>query len=401
MLKVNSNNIPCIIVFILLSIQCITYVQGINLATSQVILYSILIALYKFSNKNISFDYSLRRSMILPSIMLIIFLLFLRVLSDLEFYDIKQFLYTNNITIYFFIIFTLFIPSFFLPRITIENNLEKTLGLVLLVYSLCLFLSFIDVLTGKALTTIDFRFYGNATLSPIQYGHLGVSTILLSICMIRNQNTFLICLIPIFLGISAIFFAGTRSCIVALSVCLLIYFLANKKIKYLFIVAIFIFVIIQMRSLFVDITSYGTGSAADRILSFITDIDSQSSGRDGLYQVAIKDIIENPIFGKAYFFSYGDNNYVHNSLLEIMRAEGIILGGLFLIVNIFVLKFCYVILKHYKRYSFFALIFIQYTLLSMFSDSIIRNYLYWMALFLVLNIYFGNYENKKIHFGVK
>ena len=120
---------------------------------------------------------------------------------------------------------------------------------------------------------------------------------------------------------------------------------------------------------------------------FTFDVEN-ASGRGAFYQEGIRMFMEHPVFGRSILLM-GDlrGGYVHNMIIEVFMAIGLLGGVLFLYINFKVFQYAYSLLKLNSRYSFFALIFIQYFIFLQFSRSISLLPVYWTALACVYSGY--------------
>ena len=161
-------------------------------------------------------------------------------------------------------------------------------------------------------------------------------------------------LFPLFILVAL--FTGSRGPLVALFFTLSIFFLFNFR-------KLFFKTITLISALFISVYLTGVGkylqdySTVVRVLRFFTGESTSTSGRSSLFNLAFRDIIDNPL-------GVGIGNWMHNSLehqylmimqfkyphniiLEIFIEMGVIVGLLFIIYTLFVL----IRAKRLLRYS--------------------------------------------------
>ena len=244
----------------------------------------------------------------------------------------------------------------------------------------------------------DHRIMANEHLSVIQFGHLGLTAVILGIYFMVKSNKsklFLILSVSIaFLGVMSMFLAGTRSAMIAAFAIAVVYLIANAKIKTLVIVII-LFVPFYIYSDYILSFFDGFGiNSANRIFQLFEEGGDQSSGRSLIWDKAFSDLSDNFLWGVSCFFKFGDITYVHNSVIEITYALGIFGGATFLYINYKALEIC---IKELKGQNIdnkcFVFLYIQYLIYSLFSESVLRLSLYWI--FLAIIISFSTQHDKK------
>lgn len=373
-----------LIIFIEISLLCISYIPNVDIVGIQILLYSIIFVGYMIAPKRVSFlSKDIKKLYIFAVIF--IFWLFGRIVTDLEISLLSQSIYNNNSSIYFFFFNLIIFPIIFLPFIkTSFLNIKYVLILSSILLLVCLAISLSCILTANAILSVDGRFSANEHLGTIEYGHLGVTIAILGFAFYQNENKSscikIYSLIIIILGIISFLLAGTRSAFVSFFACVLFYLFSSRKFS-VFIVLIFIiaFLVIFKEEILSIFTELGSNSAS-RIYNLFTQGGDQTSGRTLLYNKALEDFLNNIFLGKAYIFQYNNQPYVHNSILEIARALGLIGIGLFLWINLKALQIAYFILRSKKEYTFFSLLFIQYFVFSLFSNTVIRLGMYWFSI---------------------
>lgn len=336
---------------------------------------------------------------------LYLFLLFLRLLVDFIIPGEGFFLYKSPSTILFFFAMTMVLPYFFCKIKYVNINESMFCVISSIIISICLAISLKDILNGSLTAVSTSGQYAAYSIDIISYGHYGLSLLLISVYMILfSKKTilklfFVICAL---IGISGIVLSGSRSPIIALFICGFLVFISKYK-KWYFLIPIILLGYIYnnqiISSLFTFnnwLSNLGIGSFS-RILNSLfgdnTSIETLSSGRNVIYELAISLFYENFILGYGYLLP--DKSYVHNLFIENFMALGFWGGMLFLIINILVINRAIYILKYKPKYSIYVILFIQYLVLGFFSRTTIAIAPYWLFLFLILNIYNRiKYENR-------
>ena len=336
---------------------------------------------------------------------LYLFLLFLRLLVDFIIPGEGFFLYKSPSTILFFFAMTMVLPYFFCKIKYVNINESMFCVISSIIISICLAISLKDILNGSLTAVSTSGQYAAYSIDIISYGHYGLSLLLISVYMILfSKKTilklfFVICAL---IGISGIVLSGSRSPIIALFICGFLVFISKYK-KWYFLIPIILLGYIYnnqiISSLFTFnnwLSNLGIGSFS-RILNSLfgdnTSIETLSSGRNVIYELAISLFYENFILGYGYLLP--DKSYVHNLFIENFMALGFWGGMLFLIINILVINRAIYILKYKPKYSIYVILFIQYLVLGFFSRTTIAIAQYWLFLFLILNIYNRiKYENR-------
>ncbi len=180
--------------------------------------------------------------------------------------------------------------------------------------------------------------------------YMGISYVLLfylavfSICK-KNKNK--IHYLKILYIIIFILRYGSRGAILVYLVLIFCYLLNNlyfnRKYKYLLLnMIIFIggcyiyFKTNFIRLVFQKIADLGIKS---RTIELFQQKEIHLSGRGPIYENVYNSILENPISIKGIFSDFlvtGVNDYSHNIVLELLYQFGIILGGIFLILILFI-----------------------------------------------------------------
>lgn len=365
-----------------------------DVVTFQLVVYALILICYFFAEKR---QISNSRNLYIICCILTI-LYFLRAIVDIELLNVKQELYGSDFTVFFFMLNGIILPTIMIPKIKHAKSYKWAFILFGLLLTYSLYITYSNFINGVVFMSQDYRIMANEHLSVIQFGHLGLTAVILGVYFVLKSNKsklFLILSVSIvFLGVMSMFLAGTRSAMIAAFAIAVIYLIANAKIKTLAIVII-LFVPFYMYSDYIlsFFDSFGINSA-NRIFKLFEEGGDQSSGRSLLWDKAFSDLSDNFLWGVSCFFKSGDITYVHNSVIEITYALGIFGGVTFLYINFNALKIC---IKELKGQSIdnkcFVFLYIQYLIYSLFSESVLRLSLYWI--FLAIIISFSTQHDKK------
>ncbi len=206
-------------------------------------------------------------------------------------------------------------------------------------------------------------------LNPIAYGHLGVSTVLVSLwVLIIRKKINILTISGVVVGVLGVLASGSRGPFLSLVVCLVLIFMQLKLRAVSFIavsVAICVAIIILsgFASEFDDILIW------DRVRNSLFDDDSRNQILSDAYHA----FLDNIISGAGYPFGV----YPHNIVMEAFMTSGII-GGVLMVVTLAAGVVASLRLLKNKEFSWVSLLFIQYLLFSMVSSSIYYSNILWM-----------------------
>ena len=238
---------------------------------------------------------------------------------------------------------------------------------------------------------------GAENIGALTYGHLGVSFFLISLHYFLLSSRLLNKLFfasTMCLGLLVMYLAASRSPLLALVICTIIYLLIYRgAIRGLFVLLLIISPIYFFWGEIIDLLSSFHGSFLLRVMKAVEDGDS--SGRDLIYDQGIKQFLDYPIFGGSFILESGSFKgfYPHNLILEVFMATGIVGGILFLSWISKVAKYSYYIILSKNRYAWIPTLFLQYFIFSMSSKSLYTNSSLWYFSFLVIYLY---HDSKKI-----
>lgn len=222
-------------------------------------------------------------------------------------------------------------------------------------------------------------------LNPIAYGHLGVSTAVVSLWGLlikRKINIFTI--LGVFIGVLGATASGSRGPFLSLAICVLIIltqfeFRANKFT--IVLIAAFLMCAILF-GLFIDFDSI-------YILSRVEASMFEDDGRAQIFSGAYHAFLNSIFLGAGYPF----DTYPHNIVLEAFMSSGIF-GGVLMIATLSIgVMASFRVLKN-KNFSWVSLLFIQYLCFSMVSGSIYYSNILWMLWVCVVTLSANRYFSK-------
>ena len=392
--------IPQIVFVLITSLLCMTYITD-KVVQYQIIIFSLLLFLYLWLSK-LTIP---RRYIQIYGVMVVFSVLyFLRAFIDLEVLGVKQTLFGNDYTVFVFLFFGAILQFVMIPRIRLsEKNFSWAFFLASIMILGSLIISFSSITSGNVVMTGDGRIQAGERLGVIEYGHLGLTSVIMGVVMLmkRKESKLFLIISPLLLtfGLFSIIMAGTRSAMVGLFLILMLFFSTRLNIKSLILsIAVIVLLYVVFSNLLVYTESIGANSAV-RMLRFLSEGGDQSSGRLEIWNKAIDEILASPLLGVSCFISFAKYNvdYVHNSFIEVAYSLGLVGFILFIIINIFAISSTFKIFKQKNvDYMCFAMLYIQYFVYTLFSESIVRLPEYWYFLAMVICIGF-NYlpANKK------
>lgn len=237
-------------------------------------------------------------------------------------------------------------------------------------------------------------------LNPISLANVGVTLCILSfwrlwvypvgIGWIRLMGLFLSFTIGIFL----IFLTGSRGPMVSMIFCILILLWYQRGIKkvYFLSMALIFGTLAVIYSTSVSET-FEVGTVAR--LSFLGSADDESAmGRMVSIPSAIRDAIDNPIFG-AQLEERITGWYPHNIFAEALMATGLLVGGVMIFATLQIVRLALTSIKYCKEYSWVSLIFLQHFSQAMFSSGIYIAVDFWVsasAVYLATTFPRANYQ---------
>ena len=226
---------------------------------------------------------------------------------------------------------------------------------------------------------VEGRLDGNVALNTISFGHTGVTLAILAMWSLFRSKGLLskiFHLVVFAIGFFIMLRAGSRGPFVAMLGVIIFYMLSkmrNKMIAIMSFIAISLFLYINYEFI-LDMIGQISPVMEQRLGNSIYSNDS--SGRDNLMDYAFYGVAENPLFGKSFAIPMrtGEMYYPHNYFVEALMSCGIIIGGMFILLNLYAILTSSKIIEYKLAYGWVALLFVQKFFHGMFSGAIYLNY---------------------------
>ena len=319
--------------------------------------------------------------------------------------EVEQLLFVNRFTCIIYYVFICIVPYMICRRISWHDySFRKFLWCLFFLFLLGLFISFKSILSLIASGDAFFqgRADANTYLDTIGYGHMSLTFIIISSCLLLVDKTRLVIkfvlISSIIFGLISMGLANSRSPFVALFVLLLVNSLVRINIKNtLWIMLLFVLIIANLESIDFFFKEYFGSTFVERIQSLfeLGSVMDSSSGRDALYSDGIRMFVENPLWGKSIVLTEGEfkGEYVHNVFLEVFMGTGMIGGVLFSTIILWALILSIKMIKNKNTYVFLGYIFIQNLILLQFSRSLMLLPVFWASLGCLFSM---NYNYKPV-----
>lgn len=269
------------------------------------------------------------------------------------------------------------IPMTFIPMYSVMKSykvidFKKLLTWIYVLFSITIVFSYFsnELFQENVFQRID----ANMALNTISTGHLGLSSIILSIYLLLNRKQILfkklLIIFILILGMIIMLRAGSRGPILSLLAVMSIWILAlsNRKIlnaSILIILSLLVYFFIDYIFQFIEYISPVLEARLNR------GQEEQIAGRNSLYIYAWETFLQNPFIGKNFAIYWGDGTmiYSHNFILDSFMQLGI-LGGLMIIFIIWktIIKIIDLI-KVKSFYFWIGLILVQEIMAIMVSGS--------------------------------
>ena len=245
---------------------------------------------------------------------------------------------------------------------------------------------------------LDERMDANLAIGTIDFGHLGVTAIILGIFVLLNKETtkfqkFLL-FIFVFLGMFSALRAGSRGPILAFFLVFSFWFFASSKnivtsIFKLLLVGIFLMIFIDQ---LLNLMGHISPIIEDRLKMSIYEGDT--SERNPLFQSALAEFIKNPLFGTQFALLESDGSFIysHNIVLDALMGMGIIGGLSITFILGSALKKSYYLIKSKDDHFWIALLLIQQIVFNFLSGAFYYNQLL-SALLVFLFLYYKQDKN--------
>lgn len=250
----------------------------------------------------------------------------------------------------------------------------------------------------------------NLALNTISYGHLGVSTFIIGLFIIKFRNNSLLIKIIIFLisllGIYSTLRSGSRGPVVSIFVVALFYVFSRQKKPLLgFVVLLLTFLALIV---FLDSILNFFESIAPIIATRLRETlyEGDSSYREIIYAASFEKFLDAPLFGSqfAHFgrIAYQELEtgfiYSHNIILDALMGMGIFGGGLMMYILYSAIKRSYLNIKFEKSNFWISLLLIQSIVSHMFSSAFYYDPL--LSALLVVHFSTSNHTRKDNKNGI-
>lgn len=321
---------------------------------------------------------------ILPSA-LKVFLFFWGILVIRIYYDvyIRTDVDLNDTTQLWLYVFGICLPAVFsiirsYKYIDLEIAFYWILGLTALILIISLFSNQALLVSSDEL---EGRQEGNLAFNTIAFGHLGATTIILSIYILLKRKLNYVqqglVITSILLSIFCLLRAGSRGPILALVVVLFFWLFSHGKNVFwgaliLTIASVLLLVFLDQ---ILELMGNISPTIEARLKSSIDEGDT--SGRDPLYKEAFNAFLYSPLFGKqfAIFSTDGSFSYSHNIILDALMGLGIIGGSAIIFFIGAALKKSYYLIKKNDAHFWICLLLIQQIMFNMTSGAFYYNQL--------------------------
>lgn len=293
-------------------------------------------------------------------------------------------------TIRLFVIYT--IPAVILGLTVNEYDIKKIfnkISYINIYLSICFLVAFA---TNETVDGLD-MFHGIAGATHLTIGYTMSTLFAFNFIKFVINKKILKKSFYLFLmvfNILLIILSGSRGALVSVLmvsfIMAIIYFVKKGKffrLAFLIIAVSFISVLLINRN-----PNYSF--AVERILSlFNSDFEQSSSGRDLLYNAALKNFFESPIYGEgigSFSYEVGFYYYPHNIILEILNDFGLIGLLVFLFLSLKIFNKIIWILKQDITTHIIAFFFINVFIQMMFSGSYLVTSQLWLTGIIILTL---------------
>lgn len=178
---------------------------------------------------------------------------------------------------------------------------------------------------------------------------------------------------------------ASRGAILAIVVCGVIFLVTGWRTRHVLRRFAAVGAAIVVVGILVAFSPVGQG-AVNRTLRLFEEMqyldDRAGSGRMLLYRSAVSQFISSPLIGDS-LVERESRNYPHNHVLEAYMATGIFGGTAFVVILFMGFRYSLRLLNRQDERSWIAVLYINFSVLGMFSSSIIGQS-FWYALFAVV-----------------
>lgn len=250
-------------------------------------------------------------------------------------------------------------------------NEKLTINLIMILGVIGLTLNFFSAFRIDVTNASDLLFgtrLSTERLNPIAYGHLAVTTVLIAIwSIISTKKLTNIAVLALICGLLGVVASGSRGPVLSFVVCLIIMFInLNSKTFGLFISA-------GILVIFGLILYFFTNLNEVYLFNRIAESMFEDESRNDIQLNALSAFFNNVIIGAGYPFE----TYPHNIILEAFMSSGIV-GGLLITAVLLIGLVSAIKNLRASTNPWMSIIFIQYLLFSMVSNSIYYSNILWM-----------------------
>ncbi len=325
-----------------------------------------------------------RKEIIRPFLLINIFwvLYLIRISVDILLFDIKLPLDNPFINYFGFAFGVCFLPSLNTQFINIKS-IDKFYKYL---FPTFLFLAVISI--PIALTSLQefSRASGGVGFQTLSYGYFGSAVTIISLFRLLNTKStitkHLINIIGIIIGTIIMGLSASKGPFFGLFLILIIYFFSKLSFRKFLVFGSIIIIGIVYSSYYFSFTTTIGSSLEKRLNKFAEEGDQN---RLLLYENAINEAIDNPIFGNHFVIEdgFGTGVYPHNFIIEAFMAMGIFGGILFLVIVAKSFIITYKVLNNYQEYSWIPLLYLVYLFRGMFSGALYNSGFFWVLLVLL------------------
>jgi len=237
--------------------------------------------------------------------------------------------------------------------------------------------------------SVDISRISSNVFSPITYGYLGVTLIILAISNFPKPGKLFdisFRILSMLLGIVIVSVSGSRGPLVALIVCLLLFILTQVNTRRRFV--FFFLAIILVITMYIiminiqEVSSFRPLSRIDSLTNLSADISFEN--RIKRYKLAINQFLLSPILGNSLVIAE-TKDYPHNIIIEAFMSLGVV--GAFLLIAIILksIKSAFFVLKT-KTSIWVSLIYIQFLIGAMVSGSLFTNTDFWFWSIIIISV---------------
>ena len=288
----------------------------------------------------------------------------------------------------------------FIPAIAVYRGLDVIdyeLAYRWMLFGIVLLIPALAYNTPTLFTTIgsEFRLTGNISLNPIALGHVGVLIALMGLVKEKQKATIwqivFFCLLFL-IGCFIVLRSSSRGPLVTMIGILAFYLFARSKtliVSSLWIIVL-VLTILFFGGFFSDFVREVSPLMADRlVLSKNEDwLLHFSTGRTGLYEMAVDKFVNHPVFGDSYALVFPDGiTYSHNVVLDAFMGLGFLGGMIFVFILLFGLLYSFRIVRFYRHYCWVGLLCVSYIIRHMFSGSFYQSVEFNSILLLILGFH--------------